>query len=569
MTVIAMTREIGSHGTEVADGVASELGLKIVGSEIVAGQVASSLGVTEGTVQRYLQGSASILERWQIDKKKLSRLTAEEILGIAQQGNVLIRGWGVAALFQDVPQVLSVRVCAPMAVREAVLMARVGAENLAQIRQEIERYDAAHSETMRAAFDVDREDAVLYHIVLNSGRFSVGECVKMICELAHHQRFQDDLALQTTIADKQLALRVRSTLVEKIGVEMAGVSVSAAHGRVVLDGMTSTGGLPARAVRLARGVGGVREVESRIDSMPSRGREALYPRRPVRMVGAFALGGVFDSSARLIGHRLTQQMGQPFVVENRLGQRGYPTTEAFTRVEVDAHTLLLVGLTDVMNAPVYDSTEYKLTRDVAPVAGIVSVPCVIVVPTALSVKTVPELIALAKAHPSMLKMASAGNGSISYALGELFKMTAGVDIAHVLRRSATHALADLLAEQVQMMFFALPSLIEYIKADKLRALAVTTATRLHALPDVPALAELFPGYEATGWQGLCAPKNTPPEIVNRLNKEINASLIALDIKTQLADMFASPLVGTPGDFGKLIERETEKWNTLINRADEK
>jgi tripartite-type tricarboxylate transporter receptor subunit TctC len=172
----------------------------------------------------------------------------------------------------------------------------------------------------------------------------------------------------------------------------------------------------------------------------------------------------------------------------------------------------------------------------------------------------------------MLKMASAGTGSISYALGELFKMTAGVDIAHVLRRSATHALADLLAEQVQLMFFALPSLIEYIKADKLRALAVTTATRLHALPDVPALAELFPGYEATAWQGLCAPKNTPPEIVNRLNKEINASLASLEIKTQLADIFASPLVGTPGDFGKLIERETKKWSKLIstrNRADEK
>ncbi len=194
MTVIAMTREIGSRGTDVAAGVASELGLKIVSSEIVASNVATNLGVKESTLQRYFEGSASILERWQIDKRKLSRLTAEEILGLAQQGNVLIRGWGVAALFRDVPQVISVRVHAPMTVRENVMMERLGAKDLASVRQEIERYDAAYIDTMRATFDVDPENALLYHIVLNSGRLSVGECVKLICKLAGEQRFQDDLA---------------------------------------------------------------------------------------------------------------------------------------------------------------------------------------------------------------------------------------------------------------------------------------------------------------------------------------------------------------------------------------
>ncbi len=369
MTVIAMTREIGSRGTDVAAGVASELGLKIVSSEIVASNVATNLGVKESTLQRYFEGSASILERWQIDKRKLSRLTAEEFLGLAQQGNVLIRGWGVAALFRDVPQVISVRVHAPMTAREQVMMERLGAKNLASVRQEIERYDAAHIDTMRATFDVDPENALLYHIVLNSGRLSVGECVKSICELAREQRFQDDLALQTAVADKLLALRVRSTLVAQIGAEMASVSVAAAQGRVFLDGMTSTGGLPARAERLARHVPGVREVESRIDSMPSHGRESVYPRRPVRIIGAFGVGGAFDVSARLVGRWLTEHMGQQFVIENRLGQRGYPTTEAFARAPVDAHTLLLVGLTDVINAPVYDNNEYNLARDIAPVSG--------------------------------------------------------------------------------------------------------------------------------------------------------------------------------------------------------
>ena len=564
MTVITMTREIGSHGTDVAAAVARELGLKLVNSEIVASNVASGLGIKESAVQRYLQGSASLLERWLIDKRKLSRLSAEEIYGLAQQGDVLIRGWGVVALFRDVPQVLSVRICAPMAIRESVLMERLGVTDLATVRQEIERYDAAHTETMRATFDIDRESPLLYHVVLNSGRFSVDDCIKIICELARDQRFQDDLAIQTAIADKLLALRVRSTLVEQIGTEVAAsISVSAANGKITLDGVTSRGGLPAIAERVAREVAGVHEVESHIESAPSYGREFSYPRRPVRMIGAFAVGGAFDISARLVGQWLAAHMGRPFVTENRLGQRGYPTTEAFARVPTDAHSLLLIGLTDVINSPVYDNQEFNLTRDLVPVAGIVSVTCVMVVHPGSSITSVTELIALAKAHPSKLKLASAGHGSISHAAGALFKSLAEVDVEHVARRSGTHALADLLAEQVQLMFFVLPGLMEYIKAGKLRPLAVTTPTRLQALPDVPSLGEFLPGYEAAGWQGICAPKNAPASIVNQLNTEINAALSDSDIRWQLSNLYATPLIGSSVEFGKLIERETEKWSKFV------
>jgi tripartite-type tricarboxylate transporter receptor subunit TctC/cytidylate kinase len=563
MPVIAMTREIGSHGTEVAAGVASELGLSIIGTEIVTTNLASGLGVKESTVQRYLEGSASILERWQIDKKKLSRLSAEELLRLAQQGNLLIRGWGAAALFYDIPQILSVRVCAPMAVRERVMMERFNIKDLASARDDIERYDAAYTETMRATFDVDREDATLYHIVLNSGRVSVYDCVKMICELAREQQFQDELALQTSLADKLLAIQVRSTLVERIGPEMATISVSATRGKVVFEGVTSNGTLPGRAETLARGIEGVREIEARVESMPSRGRDSLYPRRPVRMLGAFAVGGTFDISARLVGQWLTEHLGQKFVVENRLGQRGYPTTEAFARVTLDAHTLLLVGLSDMINSPAYDNKEYDLTREFVPAAGIISVPSVMVVPTAFPAMTVPEFLAFAKTNPGALIMASAGVGSISHALGELFNRIAEIDIAHTFRRSGTHALADLLAEQVQVMFSALPNVIKYIRAGKLRPLAVTTATRSPVLPAVPALTEFLRGYEATGWQGICLPKKTSPEIVNKLNTEINAALADSAVTKQIADLYGAPLVGSSDDFGKFIAKEGEKWSKVV------
>jgi tripartite-type tricarboxylate transporter receptor subunit TctC/cytidylate kinase len=562
MTVIAMTREIGSHGLDVSSAIARELGLRVVNSEIVASSVASNLGIKESAVQRYLQGAASLLERWQIDKRELSRLTAEEIFGLAQQGDVLIRGWGVSVLFRDVPQVLSVRICAPMAVREVVLMERLGITDLAMVREEIERYDAAHTETIQATFGIDGGSPALYDVVLNSGRFSVEECVKIVCELARAPRFQDKLAIQTAIGDKLLALRVRTSLEEKIGSQVATISVSATNGRIRLEGVTSTGGLSAQAERVALEVAGVREIESHIDNLVSRGREVVYPRRTVRMIGAFAVDGTFDVSARLIGERLTTRMGQRFVIENRLGQRGYPTAEAFSRVPIDAHSLLLVGLTDIINSPVYDNHEFNLARDVVPVAGIVSIPCVMVVNPSLSATTATELIALAKARPAKLKLASAGHGSLSHALGVLFAALADVDVEHLPRKAGMHAVADLLAEQVEVMFFMLPGLMEYIKAGKLRPLAVTTSTRVQALPDVPSLGEVLPGYEAAGWQGLCAPKNTPTSIVEQLNHEINAALAEEIIRSRLADLHAIPLVGSPADFRRLIERETEKWSKV-------
>jgi tripartite-type tricarboxylate transporter receptor subunit TctC/cytidylate kinase len=563
MTVIAMTREIGSHGLDISSAIARELGLRVVNSEIVASRVASNLGVKESAVQRYLQGAASLLERWQIDKRELSRLTAEEIFGLAQQGDVLIRGWGVSALFRDVPQILSVRICAPMAVRELVLMERLGTTDLATVRDEIERYDSTHTETIQATFGIDGESPGLYDVVLNSGRFSVHDCVKIVCEMSRNQRFQDQLAMQMAIADKLLALRVRSALEEKIGPLVPTISVSAMNGRIRLGGVTSTGGLSARAERVAREVAGVHEVESYIDNLVSRGREVVYPHRTVRMIGAFAVDGTFDVSARLIGEWLTTRKGQQFVTENRLGQRGYPTSEAFARVPIDAHSLLLVGLTDIINSPVYDNQEFNLARDVLPVAGIVSIPCVMVVNPSLSATTVTELIALAKARPARLKMASAGHGSLSHALGVLFAALADIDVEHMPRKSGMHGVADLLAEQVDVMFFMLPGLMEYIKAGKLRSLAVTTSTRVVALPDVPSLGEFLPGYEATGWQGLCAPKNTSTEIVAQLNHEINAALTDSNIRSRLARLHAMPLVGSPADFRLLIERETEKWSKLV------
>jgi hypothetical protein len=247
-----------------------------------------------------------------------------------------------------------------MAIRESVLTKRLGATDPAMVRQEIERHDAAHTETIRATFDVDWASPLLYHVVLNSGRFSVDDCVKIIYDLARDHRFQDVLAIQTAIADKLLALRVGSTLVEQIGSEVAGFAVSAVSGKITLDGITSRGGLPAKAERVAREVAGVHEVESHIESAPSHGREFSYPRHPVRMIGAFAVGGVFDISARLVGQWLTAHMGKPFVTENRLGQRGYPTTETFARVPTDLADLLaeqvqlmffiLPGLTEYIKA---------------------------------------------------------------------------------------------------------------------------------------------------------------------------------------------------------------------------
>ena len=273
MTVIAMTREIGSHGSDVAAGVAAQLGLEIINSEIVVPDVAGSLGVEEGVVQRYLDGKASLFDRWQVDTRKLSCYTLDQVLNLAMKDNVLIRGWGAAALFQGIRGILCVRVCAPMAERVRVMMERLGMKDADATRQEIERFDAANSRAMRAAFNFDWTDALLYHVVLNSARVPVDSCVKAICELAQKQRFRDDAATKAALADKLLETKVRAILIEHIGSsEIAAITVSVANGKVILEGATSTGGLPARAAELAREIEGVGDIDNRIVSVPSHGR---------------------------------------------------------------------------------------------------------------------------------------------------------------------------------------------------------------------------------------------------------------------------------------------------------
>jgi len=272
MTVIAMTREIGSLGTDVAAEVAKELNLSIVDSEDVATLVAGRMGIEEGTIRRYADGSASILERWLIDRRKLSHYTSEEVLRLAQEGNVLIRGWGAATLLHDMPHVISVRVCAPMAFRVRVMMRKMGISNAETVRQEIERFDTAHARVMRGFFNVEPDAALLYHIILNTGRVPIDNCVKAVLQLAQSPQFQDEAAMKSAAADKLLETKVRATLVENFGSQMIAVTVSAANGRVMLDGASSNGGLRARAERLARGIEGVLDVSNRIHSIRSHGR---------------------------------------------------------------------------------------------------------------------------------------------------------------------------------------------------------------------------------------------------------------------------------------------------------
>jgi cytidylate kinase len=273
MTVIAMTREIGSHGTDVAAGVAAQLGLEIINSEIVLPNVAGSLGVEQGVIQRYLDGNASLFDRWQVDTRKLSRYTLDQVLNLATKDNVLIRGWGAAALFQGIRGIVCVRVCAPMAERVRIMMERLGMKDAEATRQEIERFDAANSRAMRASFNVDWNDALLYHIVLNSALVAVDACVRAVCELAQAQRFQEGTAAKLALADKLLETRVRATLVEHIGSgEMAAITLSAANGKIILEGATSNGALPAKAAKLAREIEGVNDIDNRIVSVPSHGR---------------------------------------------------------------------------------------------------------------------------------------------------------------------------------------------------------------------------------------------------------------------------------------------------------
>jgi tripartite-type tricarboxylate transporter receptor subunit TctC len=291
-----------------------------------------------------------------------------------------------------------------------------------------------------------------------------------------------------------------------------------------------------------------------------------YPSRPVRIVVPFAPGGTFDIMARLIGQWLTEKLGQPFVIENRPGAGGNIGTESVVRAPADGYALLLVGTANAISATLYEKLNFNFIRDIVPVAGIARVPEVMLVNPSLPATTVRELVAYAKANSGKLTMASGGIGTLSHVEGELFKMMTGVNLVHVPYRGLGPALTDLLGGQVQVMFASMSASIEYVRANKLRALAVTTATRSDKLPDVATVDEFVPGYEASGWFGLGAPKNTPSQIIDQLNEAINAGLADPTIKARLADLGGTPLVGSPADFGKLIADDTEKWGKVIRAA---
>jgi len=291
-----------------------------------------------------------------------------------------------------------------------------------------------------------------------------------------------------------------------------------------------------------------------------------YPTRPVRIIVPFTPAGSTDIVARLMGQWLSERLGQQFVIENRPGSGGNIGTETVVRASADGYTLLMVGGWNAINATLYDKLSFNFIRDIAPVAGINREPYVIAVHPSVPAKSVLEFIAYAKANPGKVSMASAGIGTPGHVSGELFKMMAGVNMVHVPYRGAAPALADLLAGQVQVGFTTIGAVIEHIRTGKLRALAVTTATRSEALPDLPTVGEFVRGYETSNWFGVGAPKATPAEIVDKLNKEINAALADPKMQARLADFGGTPLIVSPADFGKLIADETEKWAKVIRAA---
>jgi tripartite-type tricarboxylate transporter receptor subunit TctC len=288
-----------------------------------------------------------------------------------------------------------------------------------------------------------------------------------------------------------------------------------------------------------------------------------FPTRPIRFVVAFAAGGTNDIVARLIGQWLSERLGQPVIVENRPGAGSNIGTEAVVRAPPDGYTLLVAGTPNAINGTLYEKMSFDFIRDMAPAAGILRVPLVMEVHPSVPVHTVSEFIAYAKANPSKINYASAGIGGVTHVTGELFKMLAGVEMRHVPYRGAGPALTDLLGGQVQVMFDIMPSSIEYIRAGKLRALAVTTATRSQALPDLPTVGDFVPGFEASAWFGVCAPRNTPTDIVGKLNQEINAVLSDPKMRARIAGLGGTVLAGSPADFGKFIVDETEKWAKVV------
>ena len=304
-------------------------------------------------------------------------------------------------------------------------------------------------------------------------------------------------------------------------------------------------------------------------ALPAVSRIAMaqaYPTRPVRIVVGFTAGGSTDIGARLIGQWLQERLGQSFVIENRPGAGTNIATESVVRAPPDGYTLLMIGPSSAVNATLYDKLNFVFLRDIAPVASMIRQPQVMLANPSLAAKTVPELIAYAKANPGKITMASAGIGSTGHLVGEFFKMSAGVDFVHVPYRGAGPALTDLVGGQVLISFAGIAGSIEHVRSGKLRALAVTTAARSEALPDVPTVSEFLPGFEAGDWLGVGAPRNTPAEIIDRLNREISAGVADPKIKARFADLGGTPLALTPAEFGKLLADETAKWAKVIRAA---
>ena len=300
-----------------------------------------------------------------------------------------------------------------------------------------------------------------------------------------------------------------------------------------------------------------------LPAMPRMARAQAYPSRPVRVIVGLTAGGGADIMARLMGQWLSERLGQQFVIENRPGAATNIATEAVVRAPPDGYTLLLVNAPAAINATLYEKLNFNVIRDIAPVASISRVPNVMVVHPSFPAKTVPEFIAYTRANPGKISMASPGIGSPQHVAGELFKMMTGLNMQHVPYRGATPALTDLLGGQVQVFFATTPASIEYIKAGTLRPLGVTTATRWEGLPDLPTLSDFVPGFEASSWYGFGAPRNTPTEIIDKLNKEINAALADPKMKARLSDLGGAVLPGSPADFSKLIADETGKWGRVV------
>jgi tripartite-type tricarboxylate transporter receptor subunit TctC len=304
-------------------------------------------------------------------------------------------------------------------------------------------------------------------------------------------------------------------------------------------------------------------------ALPAVSRIAMaqaYPERPVRIIVGFPPGGATDILARLIGQWLSERLGQQFIIENRAGAGGNIGTEAVVKAPPDGYTLLQVATPNGLSAALYTNLNFNFVRDIAPVIGVMRTSFVIVVHPSVPATTVPEFIAYAKANPGKVNMASAGNGTPHHIFGELFKMMAEVDLTHVPYRGGAPATTDLLGGQVQVMFSALPESIEHIKAGKLRPLAVTTATRLNVLPDIPTVGDFLPGYESTGWLGVGAPKNTPAEIIDKLNKEISSGLADPKIIIRISELGGTVLGGSPTAFGKIVSDDIEKWSKVIRAA---